>query len=182
MTLPWESTSTSWHLFDLWPSLCATQTANWCGGGGGSPCCLMAALAPLKRHGWVVGGSLEQVFQVHVDSHTPPPRRRTNIQRHAQQTSWRSPSLQPFLGTPLPSAPPFLVWGLLKRGAPVEGALLACMWDLHVCVCVWLWRLNPTELLWDEKHMQRVTAASMASSVSPSKPGNVFMCAAVSVW
>lgn len=63
----------------------------------------------------------------------------------------------------------------------MEGALLACMWDLHVCICVWLWRLNPTELLRDEKHMQRVTAASMASSVSPSKLGNVFMCAAVSV-
>lgn len=178
MTLPWESTSTSWHLFDLWPSLCATQTANWCGGGGsGSSCCLMAALAPLKRHGWVVvGGSLEQVFQVHVDSHTPPPRRRNNIQRHTQQTGWRSPRLQPFLGTPLPSAPPFLVWGILKRGGAHGRSVIS------VCICVRLWRLNPTELLRDEKHMQRVTAASMASSVSPSKLGNVFMCAAVSVW
>lgn len=70
-------------------------------------CCLMAALAPLKRRGWVVGGSLEQVFQVQVDSHTPPPRRGNDIQRHTQQTGWRSPSLQPLLGTPLPSAPPF---------------------------------------------------------------------------
>lgn len=94
--------------------------------------------------GWWGGGSLEQAFQVHVDSHTPPPRRRNHIQRHTQQTGWRSPSLQPFLGTPLPSAPPLLVWGLLKRGAPMEGALLACMWDLCVCICVWLWRLNPT--------------------------------------
>lgn len=90
----------------------------------------------LKRHEWVVGGSLEQVFQVHVDSHTPPPWRHNNIQRHTQQTGWRNPSLQPFLGTLLPSAPPFLVWGLLKRGAPMEGALLVCMWDLHVCICV----------------------------------------------
>lgn len=62
----------------------------------------------------------------------------------------------------------------------MEGVLLACMWELHVCICVWLWRLNPTESLRDEKHMQHVTAASMASSVSPSKLGNVFMCAAVS--
>lgn len=71
-----------------------------------------------SKETWVGGGggSLEQVFQVHVDSHTPPPRRRNNIQRHTQQTGWRSPCLQPFLGTPLPSAPPFLVWGLLKRG------------------------------------------------------------------
>ena len=68
-TLPWESTSISPYLFDLWPPLCAAQTANCCRGSGGS----LAAWLPLPSSRLGEGGCLSvRSFKASVDSHTPP--------------------------------------------------------------------------------------------------------------
>lgn len=111
-----------------------------------------------------------------VNSHTPPPPPSKNTHRHTRshtpnQTGWRTLSQQPFFATLLLSAPPFLVWVLMKRGGPMEGTWLGGPWDrktidfacVYICVCVCmcrLWRLNPIELQRDEKHMQHIMGAS----------------------
>lgn len=89
--LPWESTSISLHLFDLWPLLCPSQTANCCGLRDRSPLTAPSPLpsrrCPGEEGGWVsltqsshlVAKSIPMLPPTHTHAHTHT---HTHTQRH----------------------------------------------------------------------------------------------------
>lgn len=140
------------QLFDLWPPLCASQTANCCSGNGcrshtGPPPPLplhpVMTLPPSSRHGRE-GLSIKS-FNTKVNSHTPPLYTQTSTytlshtcSHTPNQTCWRTLS-SAFLSLYPLSTPPFLVCVLIKwsQGPPkstVGGGHQT--WCACLCVCM----------------------------------------------